>query len=82
MSYQVLVIWHFGSGEEVQKRFQDGCHLGLPIKMILAIFDLQVALILPTMFPVNWPFHSGEVKNRVSNWWPSWISALNDFSYS
>ena len=37
--------------------FQDGrhgCHLGFPIRMILAIFDLQVAQILPTKFRVNW----------------------------
>ena len=37
--------------------FQDGCHgghLGFPIGTILAIFDLQVTPILPTMFGVNW----------------------------
>ena len=28
--------------------------------MILAIFDLQVALMLPSKFGVNWPFGSGE----------------------
>ena len=28
--------------------------------MILAIFDLQVTLMLPTKFGVNWPFGSGE----------------------
>ena len=28
--------------------------------MILAIFDLQVTQMLPTKFPVNWPFGSGE----------------------
>ena len=43
--------------------FQDGghgSHLGFPIRMILAIFDLQVTLMLPTKFQVNWPFSSGE----------------------
>ena len=33
--------------------FQDGrhgCHLGLPIGKILAIFDLQVTPMLPTKF--------------------------------
>ena len=30
--------------------FQDCGHLEYPIKMILAIFDLQVASILPTKF--------------------------------
>ena len=45
--------------------FQDGGHLGFPIGMILAIFDLQVTLMLPSKFGVNWPFGSGEeAKNR------------------
>ena len=37
--------------------FQDGGHgghLGFPIGMILAIFDLQVTLMLPSKFGVNW----------------------------
>ena len=29
---------------------QDGGHFGFPIGTIFAIFDLQVALILPTKF--------------------------------
>ena len=33
--------------------FQDGSHLGFPIRMILAL----LALILPMKF--NWPFGSG-----------------------
>ena len=65
--------------------FQDGGHLGFPIGTILAIFDLQVTLILPSKFGVNWPFSSGEeAKNRFSRWlpWrPSWISDRHDFSY-
>ena len=32
-----------------------GGHLGFLIGMILAIFDLQVTLMLPTKFQVNWP---------------------------
>ena len=48
-------------GLSVQKfntDFQDGSH-------VLAIFDLQVTKILPTKFPVNWPFSSKEeVQNR------------------
>ena len=39
--------------------FQDGSHLGFRIRMILAIFDLQVTSILPMKFRVNWPFGSG-----------------------
>ena len=48
----------------------------LDFQSILAIFDLQVILKLPT----DWPFGSGEVKNRFSRWppWPpSWISDGN-----
>ena len=39
--------WPFGSGE-AKIDFQDGGHVGFPIGMILAIFDLQVTLVLPT----------------------------------
>ena len=62
--------------------FQDGGYLGFPIGTILAIFDLQVTLMLPSKFGVNWPFGSGEeTKNRYSRWRPSWISHRHDFSY-
>ena len=62
--------------------FEDGGHLGFPIGTILAIFDLQVTLMLPSKFGVNWPFGAGEeAKNRFSRWRPSWISDWNDFSY-
>ena len=43
--------------------FQDGhhgCNIGFPISMILAIFDLQVTLMLPTKLGINWTFGSGE----------------------
>ena len=43
--------------------FQDGGHgghLGFPIGTLLAIFDLQVTLMIPSKFGVNWPFGSGE----------------------
>ena len=37
------------------------------MSMVLAIFDLQVTLMLPTKFGVSWPFGSGEeAKNRFS----------------
>ena len=81
------VNWRLGLGEEAKKDFQDGphgSHFGFPISTILAIFDLQVTLMLPTKFRVNWPFGSeDEVKNRFSRqqpWRPSWISNQNDFS--
>ena len=70
------VNWLLGLGVEVKKRFS------FPIIMILAIFDLQVTLMLPTKFAVNWHFGSGEeTKNRFSRWGPSWISDWNDLSY-
>ena len=79
------VNWPFGSGEEVKIDFQDGCHLGSPIGMILAISDLQVILILLGKFGVNWPFSSGEeAKNRFSRWlpWqPAWIYDRHDISF-
>ena len=74
--------WLFGSGEAKKKKkkkkkkkndFQAGRHGGhlvSPIGTILAIFDLQVALMLPTQLQVNWPFYSEEPKNRVSRWPP------------
>ena len=59
--------------------------LDFRIRIILAIFDLQVTPILPIKFRVNGPFYSGEeVQNRFSRWqlWqPSSISDRNDFSY-
>ena len=64
--------------------FQDGCHLEIPIGMILAIFDLRVTPMLPTRFGFNWLLGSEEAKNRFSRWrpWqPSWISDRHDFSY-
>ena len=49
--------------------FQDGCHLGLLMGTILAIFDLQIILIFTTKFQVNCHFHLGEeVQNRFSKW--------------
>ena len=83
------VNWLLGSGVEAKKiDFQDGGHggyLGFQIGTILAIFNLQVTLMLPSKFGVNWPFGSGEeAKNRFSRWrpWqPSWISDRHDFSY-
>ena len=48
--------------------FEDGryCrHLGFPIGMTLAIFNLQVTAMFLTKFRVNWPFGSGEEANCV-----------------
>ena len=79
-------------GKKFKTDFQDGHHSRnlrfliatiWPISMVLAIFDLQVTLMLPTKFRVNkWSFSSEEVKkNRFSRWPPSWISNRKDFSY-
>ena len=47
----------------------------------LAIFDLQVALVLHIKLRVNWPFDSGKkAENRYPRWHPSWMSDRNDFS--
>ena len=40
-------------------------HIDFPVNTSLAIFDLQVTLMLSTKFRVNWPFSSGEeAQNR------------------
>ena len=88
--------WYFLPGFEsigflVKKMFnpdfQDGghgSHFGFCIGTIFIIFYLQVALIFPTKFRVNWPLGLGEVvQNRFlrwQRWWPSWISDQNNFS--
>ena len=81
------VNWLWVQEKKRKIDFQDGCHgghLGFPIGMIFAIFDLQVTPMLPSKFGGNWPFGSGEeAKNRFSRWrlWrPSWISDRHDFS--
>ena len=53
------------SAQEKKRKidFQDGDHdghLGFPIGMILATFDLQVTPMFPTKFRVNWHFGLGE----------------------
>ena len=85
-SYQVSSELAFGFRRRIEKiDFQDGyhdAHLGFPISTILAIFDIQVILMLPSKFGVNWPFSSEEeAKNRFSRWRPSWISDRHNFSY-
>ena len=56
---QVLSQLAFWLKRKFNIDFQDGSHLGFPIRMILATFDLQITLILPMKFQVNWPFGSG-----------------------
>ena len=61
------VNWPFGSGKEAKIDFQDGCHgsLGFPIGTILAIFDLQVTPMLPTMFVESIGFWVQEKKRKI-----------------
>ena len=62
---QIQVNWPCGLEKKQKIDFQDGSHLGFPFGTILAIFDLQVTLMLPTKVQVIWPFSSGEeAKNR------------------
>ena len=68
--------------KKLKINFQDGdcgTHLQFLIGTILAIFALQINLILPVKFPVKWPWVSGvEVRNRFARWKPSWTSDRND----
>ena len=41
--------------KKIRTDFQHGCCGRFSIGLILAMFDLQVALILPIKFPVDWP---------------------------
>ena len=73
-------IWE----EKSKLGFQEGglgSHFGFPIGMTLAIFHLQVNLVLHCKFP---PCGLRDVQNRFSRWrlWrrTSWISDRNDFS--
>ena len=81
------VNWPSVQEKMLNTDFQDGGHgghLGFLIRTILAIFDLQVTLMLPN-FSSQVTFGSGgEAKNRCSRWlpWrPSWFYDLHDFSY-
>ena len=68
--------------------------LGFPIKTILAIFDLQVTPMLPTMFPSNGlslqekkriDFQAGGLRTVLyrpkEEYDGAWISDQNNFSY-
>ena len=61
-----------------------GSHFGFCIGTSFIIFYVQVALIFPTKFRVDWPLGLGEiVQNRFlrrQRWWPFWISNRHNFS--
>ena len=74
-SYQVSsqLVFRFRRRSAAKIDFQDGRHgfLGFPIGTVLAIFDLQVTMILSSKFRVRWPFGSEDkVQNRLSGWPP------------
>ena len=76
--YSFKSVGLFVQGKKRKIDFQGSCHcmhLGIPIETILANSGLQVTLLLPTKFQVNWPFGSGEeAKTRFSRWPPwSWF---------
>ena len=53
---KLQVNWHFISKEKAKKKFQDeghGGYHGFSIGTILAIFDIQNTLMLPTKIQVN-----------------------------
>ena len=63
VSYQVWSQLVFQCRRRLNIDFQDGghCgHLGFRIRTILAIFDLQITLMLPTKFRVKWLLGLGE----------------------
>ena len=45
-------------------------------------FPIGVTFTLPTKFQVNWPFRSGEAKNRFSRWRPPWSSIFRFLSWT
>ena len=74
--------------KELKIYYQDGScgsQHGFLIQTILAISVVQVILILPTKFCVKWPFRSEEedqnIGSRWRQWWLSWSSDPNKFSY-
>ena len=77
----------FSVQEKIKIDFLDGdCdgHIGFPIRIILAIVDLQVIHILPTKFQFDWHFFVQE-KFKIAfsrrPWQASLISNRNYFSY-
>ena len=69
-SNEVSILGLLAEEKKIKIDFQHGCrggHLGFSTGMISAIFDLQVAPILPIKFRFNWPLGSGEkVQNRFT----------------
>ena len=74
----ILILTYELDSEESHQR---GGQFGLLIGTSLAIFDLQIAQILPTKFRVKWPFDSEEVQNRYSRWRLSRPSCISDRNY-
>ena len=67
-SYQLSSQLAFQLSKILNTDFKDGRHgghLGLPIRTILAIFDVQVTPMLPIKFQVNWPLVSGAKAKKI-----------------
>ena len=58
---EFLVNCPFGSREEAQNRFSPWWPSWISNGNDFVNFDLQVTLMLPTKFRVNWPWYVGEV---------------------
>ena len=71
------VNWPFGSGEEAKIDFQDGCHLGFLIQMILSIFDASYKVLIGLLVQEKkrkTDFQDGRHGSQF-------ISNQNDFSF-
>ena len=93
--FGLQVIWCFLQNFEfigllVQKerkiRFQDSCHLGLWIRMILAIFFLSKSHPDPfyrvlSQLAFRFRRRTKNIFSRWRPWWPSLIFNRNNFSY-
>ena len=51
--------------------------LDFPMGTILITFDLQVTLMCPIKFQVNWPFHSGQIQKLIFKM--ATVAAILDF---
>ena len=77
IEYSTLSIGLLVQDNKFKIDFQDGGHLGFPIRSSLATFDLQFTSILPIKFRVNWPFNSGEGSKYIFKM--AAVAAISDF---
>ena len=74
----------FGSGEDIQNRFQNGGPLGFRSELFKLFFIYKSPPILPARFWVSWHFGSGDKVQNILSKWRLWryycIFDRNDFS--